>query len=78
MKIGGYLMIVMGIVLFFDWMTKIITILSPLFGGFTGFLMLSIAERSCHGVCNIRTFAKGCLGLQLPYVKMEVFIILDL
>lgn len=37
MKIGGYIMIIMGIVLFFDWMTKIIQILSPLFGGFTGF-----------------------------------------
>ncbi|MCM3765595.1 cytochrome c biogenesis CcdA family protein [Neobacillus niacini] len=37
MVIGGYIMIVMGIVLFFDWMTKIIQILSPLFGGFTGF-----------------------------------------
>lgn len=37
MKIGGYLMIVMGIVLFFDWMTKIITIFSGMFGGFTGF-----------------------------------------
>jgi cytochrome c-type biogenesis protein len=36
-KIGGYLMIVMGIVLFFDWMTKIIAIFSGLFGGFTGF-----------------------------------------
>lgn len=36
-KIGGYVMIGMGIVLFFDWMTKIITILTPLFGGFTGF-----------------------------------------
>jgi cytochrome c-type biogenesis protein len=36
-KIGGYIMIVMGIVLFFDWMTKIISILSPIFGGFTGF-----------------------------------------
>ncbi|CAG9607311.1 cytochrome c biogenesis CcdA family protein [Pseudoneobacillus rhizosphaerae] len=36
-KIGGYVMIVMGIVLFFDWMTKIISILSPIFGGFTGF-----------------------------------------
>jgi cytochrome c-type biogenesis protein len=35
--IGGYVMIVMGIVLFFDWMTKIITILSGMFGGFTGF-----------------------------------------
>ncbi|MBS4189348.1 cytochrome c biogenesis protein CcdA [Bacillus sp. FJAT-49705] len=37
MKIGGYIMMVMGVVLFFDWMTKIIAILSPLFGGFTGF-----------------------------------------
>lgn len=37
MKIGGYVMILMGIVLFFDWMTKIITGLSGLFGGFTGF-----------------------------------------
>lgn len=36
-KVGGYLMIVMGIVLFFDWMTKIITIFSGMFGGFTGF-----------------------------------------
>ncbi|WP_042356168.1 cytochrome c biogenesis CcdA family protein [Bacillus rubiinfantis] len=37
MKIGGYIMIVMGIVLFFDWMTKIISIFQGLFGGFTGF-----------------------------------------
>lgn len=37
MKVGGWLMIVMGIVLFFDWMTKIINVLSPLFGGFQGF-----------------------------------------
>ncbi|MFP7296219.1 cytochrome c biogenesis CcdA family protein [Neobacillus niacini] len=36
-KIGGYIMIIMGIVLFFDWMTKIITIFSGMFGGFTGF-----------------------------------------
>jgi cytochrome c-type biogenesis protein len=38
-KIGGYLMIMMGIVLFFDWMTKIISLFSSsnLFGGFTGF-----------------------------------------
>ncbi|WP_338754174.1 cytochrome c biogenesis protein CcdA [Bacillus sp. FJAT-52991] len=36
-KIGGYVMIVMGIVLFFDWMTKIISLLSPIFGNFTGF-----------------------------------------
>lgn len=37
MKIGGWLMIVMGIFLFFDWMTVIISLLSALFGGFTGF-----------------------------------------
>lgn len=37
MKIGGYIMIVMGIVLFFDWMTKIIIVFTNLFGGFTGF-----------------------------------------
>jgi cytochrome c-type biogenesis protein len=36
-KIGGYIMIVMGIILFFDWMTKIITVFSQMFGGFTGF-----------------------------------------
>jgi cytochrome c-type biogenesis protein len=37
MKIGGYIMMIMGVVLFFDWMTKIIAILTPIFGGFTGF-----------------------------------------
>lgn len=37
MKIGGILMIVMGILLFFNWMTVIISILIPLFGGFRGF-----------------------------------------
>lgn len=36
MKFGGYIMIVMGVVLYFDWMTKIIALLSPIFGGFTG------------------------------------------
>ena len=36
-KVGGYLMIIMGIVLFFDWMNKIIQIFLPLFGGFKGF-----------------------------------------
>lgn len=36
-KVGGYVMIGMGIILFFDWMTKIIMVLTPLFGGFTGF-----------------------------------------
>jgi len=37
MKIGGWLMIIMGIMLYFDLMTAIIAILSSLFGGFTGF-----------------------------------------
>ncbi|MBP2240239.1 cytochrome c-type biogenesis protein [Cytobacillus eiseniae] len=37
MKIGGYIMMIMGVVLFFDWMTEIIKILTPIFGGFTGF-----------------------------------------
>ncbi|MBY0099314.1 cytochrome c biogenesis CcdA family protein [Mesobacillus maritimus] len=36
MKIGGYIMILMGVVLYFDWMTRIIAFLSPLFGGFQG------------------------------------------
>ncbi|MDR6997756.1 cytochrome c biogenesis protein CcdA [Neobacillus niacini] len=36
-KIGGYIMIVMGIILFFDWMTKIITVFQSLFGSFSGF-----------------------------------------
>ncbi len=36
-KIGGYVMIVMGIFLFFDWMTKITIYLIDIFGGFTGF-----------------------------------------
>lgn len=37
MKIGGYIMMAMGIVLFFDWMTKFIAVFQGLFGGFTGF-----------------------------------------
>ena len=37
MKIGGYLMIVMGILLYFDLMTLIIIYLTQLYGGFTGF-----------------------------------------
>ncbi|MBH0157168.1 MAG: cytochrome c biogenesis CcdA family protein [Bacillota bacterium] len=38
MNIGGYLMIIMGIFLYFDWMTKIISFLTNnIFGGFTGF-----------------------------------------
>ncbi|PGT79439.1 MULTISPECIES: cytochrome c biogenesis protein CcdA [Bacillaceae] len=37
MKIGGYIMIVMGILLFFDIMTSIIIFLTRIFGGFTGF-----------------------------------------
>ncbi|MGE7667807.1 cytochrome c biogenesis CcdA family protein [Ureibacillus composti] len=36
-KIGGYIMIAVGVLLFFDGMTLIIRIVSPLFGGFTGF-----------------------------------------
>ncbi|MYL32133.1 cytochrome c biogenesis protein CcdA [Pontibacillus yanchengensis] len=37
-KIGGYSMIVMGIFLFFGWMTKLTSFLSnQFFGGFTGF-----------------------------------------
>lgn len=36
-KIGGMLMIIMGIFLFFDWMTKITSFLTALFGGWTGF-----------------------------------------
>lgn len=37
MKIGGYVMIAVGILLFFDGMTLIVRILEPIFGGFTGF-----------------------------------------
>ena len=37
MKIGGYIMIAVGILLFFDGMTYIITLLQPIFGDFTGF-----------------------------------------
>ncbi|WP_299092234.1 cytochrome c biogenesis protein CcdA [uncultured Metabacillus sp.] len=37
MKIGGFLMIGMGILLFFDLMTSIIIFLTGIFGGFTGF-----------------------------------------
>ena len=36
-KIGGWVMIAVGVLLFFDGLTYIITILSPIFGGFTGF-----------------------------------------
>ncbi|KYD00120.1 cytochrome c biogenesis CcdA family protein [Heyndrickxia sporothermodurans] len=36
-KIGGYIMIVMGIFLFFDWMTMLTGYMSALFGGFKGF-----------------------------------------
>lgn len=36
-KFGGYIMIAVGVLLFFDGMTYIIRILSPIFGGFTGF-----------------------------------------
>ncbi|MHA6259575.1 cytochrome c biogenesis CcdA family protein [Sporosarcina sp. CAU 1771] len=37
MKVGGYIMIAVGILLFFDGMTFIIRMLSPVFGGFMGF-----------------------------------------
>ncbi|OCA86893.1 cytochrome c biogenesis protein CcdA [Pradoshia sp. D12] len=37
MKAGGMLMILMGIVLFFDWMTKISSYFIALFGGWSGF-----------------------------------------
>jgi len=37
MKIGGAIMILMGGLLYFDMMTKIIAFLTPFFGGFTGF-----------------------------------------
>lgn len=37
MSIGGALMIVMGVLLYFNMMTKIIAVLTSLFGGFTGF-----------------------------------------
>lgn len=37
MNFGGGLMILMGILLYFDMMTKIIALLTPFFGGFTGF-----------------------------------------
>ncbi|EZP78165.1 cytochrome C biogenesis protein transmembrane region [Parageobacillus genomosp. 1] len=36
-KVGGYVMIAMGVVLFFDWMTKIIAYTTSIFGGFRGF-----------------------------------------
>ncbi|KAA0547836.1 cytochrome c biogenesis protein CcdA [Bacillus sp. BGMRC 2118] len=37
MRVGGYFMIVMGIFLFFDWMTRITIFFTNMFGGFTGF-----------------------------------------
>lgn len=37
MRLGGFLMIIMGVLLYFDMMTKIIAFLTPFFGGFTGF-----------------------------------------
>lgn len=36
-KVGGYIMIVVGILLFFDGLTYITRILQPIFGDFTGF-----------------------------------------
>lgn len=37
MKVGGFIMIAIGILLFFDGMTYLIRILSPIFGDFQGF-----------------------------------------
>ncbi|MGP7817823.1 cytochrome c biogenesis CcdA family protein [Niallia sp. 01092] len=37
MKLGGVLMIVVGVILFFNGMKRITSILNPLFRGFTGF-----------------------------------------
>ncbi|MFC4356221.1 cytochrome c biogenesis protein CcdA [Chryseomicrobium palamuruense] len=37
MKVGGYIMIAIGVLLFFDGLTWIIRLLSPIFGDFTGF-----------------------------------------
>ncbi|MCA1062510.1 cytochrome c biogenesis protein CcdA (plasmid) [Cytobacillus spongiae] len=36
-KVGGYVMIAVGIMLFFDWMTVILAYFTSMFGGFTGF-----------------------------------------
>ncbi|WP_226674030.1 cytochrome c biogenesis CcdA family protein [Rossellomorea aquimaris] len=36
-KIGGYVMIAVGIMLFFDWMTVILAYFTTIFGGFQGF-----------------------------------------
>lgn len=40
MKIGGYIMIIMGIVLYFDWMTKIISLLTISFWWMDWFLSI--------------------------------------
>lgn len=38
MKAGGVIMILMGIILYFNWLTRLISLLtSKIFGGFTGF-----------------------------------------
>lgn len=37
MQIGGYLMVCVGVLIFFDQMSKLNEWLTPLFGGFTGF-----------------------------------------
>ncbi|ATP40565.1 cytochrome C biogenesis protein CcdA [Solibacillus sp. R5-41] len=36
-KVGGWIMIALGVLLFFDGLTYIITIFAPIFDGFTGF-----------------------------------------
>lgn len=39
MKLGGMLMLIMGVFLYFNWITKLISFLTNrFFGGFTGFL----------------------------------------
>jgi len=37
LKTGGSIMLIMGVLLFFDWLTKIISLFTSLTGGFTGF-----------------------------------------
>jgi cytochrome c-type biogenesis protein len=37
MRIGGLVMVAVGVLLYFDWMTKILIFLSNVFGGFRGF-----------------------------------------
>src|SRR5690625_791860 len=51
MMFGGILMILMGILLYFDWMTVIISLLIPLFGGFIiGQFLISIRPQYTHEI----------------------------